>query len=353
MSATECAERRPYRASALYAASAAELRRLYWDERQTLADLGRRFECDPNSVRFRFRKLGVPTRTRAEAIKISSSFINASQEMELQEQYQTGVCSIELAEQTGWSDKAIRNHLSTVIRTKSAALLVAVDCGRKRTASPRLRRDLFEHDLTADSAWVLGLIYGDGNVCFEEDRGAYTVAVTGSRVVCELVKKIVGVGSEPKYDPRTRTTYCLRWGSKRMALSLRRYHLYGGPKARLLRLPDEVPETMFPHFLRGLWDADGGWFLQPKGQRPVAHLASASAALVEQVQERFGGKIYRSLRTDKKACTLPQYKLTLRVGESAQLKDVLHRDSGPTNRCPRKYLLCHDRNARTSLMKVA
>lgn len=119
---------------------------------------------------------------------------------------------------------------------------------RKYTVDPTV----YERGLTADSAWLMGVIVGDG--CVIRKHGVVQgLEVCGDEDVCRKAAVILGSNHPVKHLQGG--CYALRVYSRRLGRSLAA-HGIGPAKTETVRLPS-IPDDLVSHMVRGYWDADG------------------------------------------------------------------------------------------------
>lgn len=104
---------------------------------------------------------------------------------------------------------------------------------------------------TPQSAWLWGLIYGDGWVRPRE------VWLSGTEEVVSKARTLCG-GESKIYERKWCFTVSLG-GVELVEIAERMVGLVPGPKSGTIRWPLSMPAELDPHFARGLWDSDGGW----------------------------------------------------------------------------------------------
>lgn len=250
--------------------------------------------------------------------------------------YSEGLSSNDIGKRLGRTGRTVRTHLRSrgLMRGQAQALRLAVERGKIRKRS--LREDFFEV-LTPASVWLLGLLYGDGHVQIIPGR-QYGVTLAGSQEVCQ--KSLLLLGSDASLVKCSQNGW--RWTvySKALVGSLARWGLTGGNKALSMRYPSDIPPWVEGHFIRGLWDADGGWRL--RGKSLDASYVSHSEGFIQDLQERVGGKIHVQVHKKVKPGAVG-YTLRLRVGETASLVRRIYADAPAPIRCDRKYRLAAGR----------
>lgn len=142
--------------------------------------------------------------------------------------------------------------------------------------------EVFERPLVAETAWVLGLIVGDG--CITQRGGVVqAVDLVGDEDVVQKAAVILGSNASSKHLKGG--CYNIRFFSPRLAQSLVTRGITPA-KAHTVPWP-EVSGALERHFLRGLWEADGCVTHNDSyGKRRVAlSMTSCSKSLMDRVLE--------------------------------------------------------------------
>ena len=319
--------------------TAQELHQAYWVEGFNLVALGERYGKSPGTVWGWFKKLGVPTRNAKEMCANQARAVTADEIDRMVRRYQEGLSSNDIGKEFGRDGRLIRTHLKRagVLRThvKAVQLLRKI----RRTA---LNEDFFQI-LTPSSAWVLGLIFGDGHVQRIEGK-SYSIVLVGEEQVMTEAAKHVGHNREPKrvkQKGKELNVWKVLWCSKKMVYSLEKYGLTGGNKSRTMRWPPNISGKLFPHFIRGLWDSDGCW--RRRGNCLQANYTSASAGFIDDLNvvlktKGFDPKV-RSYQTALNGKLFSCNQLSLRAFDSRRLSAWLYRNTTPSLRCEKKYLV--------------
>jgi hypothetical protein len=131
------------------------------------------------------------------------------------------------------------------------------------------------------------VMWGDGNVYPPENRIGVVGALSTTTKVADLWKlpKRPRQVTDQGYETFVR--------DKQFALWFREMYAIGGPKAATLKWPQDMPEELDVHFIRGLWDSDGHLRGEPRKYRdgrtyayPRAKYSSICESFVVEVRGR-------------------------------------------------------------------
>jgi len=313
---------------------------MYHEEGKTLVELGALYERSPGTVWGWFQRLGIPTRTLKEAAAHKECTVTDKERAIMYALYQDGLSSNDVAEEVGRDGRLVRTHLKNmgVLRGRTEAVRLAVDNGKIRSNDVQVDDYLFE-ELTAGSAWVLGLIYGDGHVRNNAEHYQYMVYLAGTEEVCRKVAKLIGHERGPVPHNQGANCWVLKWSSRRMVKALEATYGISGKKSTRLRLPN-LPEELMGHFLRGLWDADGHW-RQPKPTHSLhTSLTTASIGMVEDLTELLSSRGISvttwSGTTVLKGKKFATNTVRLRSWPTKKFSKWLYEDSNDNIECSRK-----------------
>jgi DNA-binding CsgD family transcriptional regulator len=319
---------------------ALELQRLYWTEGKTLTEIGAFYDRAPGTVWGWFQKLGVPTRSCQTAAQQRPGAVQLAEQDRIANLHAQGLSSSDIGRTLGRDGRLVRVHLANKgpLRDRKTAVRLAVARGKIKTIGRTLNESFFDV-LTPESAWVLGLIFGDGHVMNRSDIGQYGVCLAGSQEVCQKASHLLNPAAKPKKRKNV-NVWTLTCYSRLLVNALALFGLKGGNKAAILRMPD-IPSDLLGHFLRGLWDADGHW--RRVGRHVSAKLTSASEGMVMDLQNLLGGRIHSALVVFKKGPykgrAYQQYQLQLRADETRRFSRLIYEASDDRIRCARKYAL--------------
>ena len=256
----------------------------------------------------------------------------------MQEMYLRGVSPPDIGKKLGRHKALVWAYLKTSgtpMRNHKQAAQVSTHL-RKTT----LDEDFFQA-LTPASAWVLGLIFGDGHVDAVEGH-TYQVSLLGTEQVCSAASVCLGHSSVPKQQGFRSVKWNVwksLWCSKRLVGSLKKYGLNGGSKTYTMRVPPNIPYRVLPHFVRGLMDSDGCW------TRSGKYLSASYTSVSENFIDDLKG-VWTKLGWDPKidvghphlnGKTFISYRLRLGAKYSRELANWLYDESTPGIRCHRKF----------------
>lgn len=183
--------------------------------------------------------------------------------------YLQGLSTRQIADALGISKSAVGGivKVSGISRDRSSSQIF----GCKRTT--RIPSTWSFFSLTSEKAWLLGLIYGDG--CLSNDR--YRITITsGDHDVIDNINHLFGDNlniSSPISTYRIATVY-----SGRLWKELNGNFGLMPNKSRQLCYP-ELPDRMKPHFVRGLLDSDGCWYLDTRNPQKKLKFSYVSLSL--------------------------------------------------------------------------
>ena len=322
-------------------ATAQELHNAYWQQGETLVSLGKQYGCRPSAVWSRFRKLGIPTRNTRESNVLKSRRVTPEEAAQMVELYQQGLSLTDVGNRLGRAARLVGDHLEAAgvpRRSRKEGVRLAVANGKIRTTT---LDETFFRRLTPASTWVLGLIFGDGHIANRPKIGQYQVFLAGTKQVCSAAQVLLGIDKPAKKRP-TADCWILQWSSRTLVGDLGKFGLIGGSKARTMEWPSHLPKRLLPHFVRGLWDSDGGWARRGKHLRANYTCSSIrfTKSLKHMLEARGWSPRFWVHRTKLNGKKFIGYRLELLAEHSRELARWLYCDTTSSLRCERKHRIC-------------
>jgi len=137
----------------------------------------------------------------------------------------------------------------------------------------------FFDTLNEESAYILGLIYTDGNVSWNIEKGYYSLTITAAEKDVKHLEKIRNIISSSKpllYAPKTKS-YRLIVSNKILACKLIRLGVI--PRKSLIVKFPELPKEQLRHFIRGAIDGDGSVRFFKRKRSPYFEIMFCSGSL--------------------------------------------------------------------------
>lgn len=311
------------------------LYRLYHTEGKSLVEMGALYGRSPGTVWGWLKKRGIPTRSVREGVRNRPSTVTEADVERMQELYSKGMSSNDIGALIGRDGRTVRAHLKLVgiMRDRETAVRLAVESGKIRSKDVQVNDSFFD-TMTSASAWVLGLLLGDGHLT-PVDNVMY---LAGTEQVCRNVADLIEHERGPRPHNQGADCWVLRWSSWRMVQTLESLGVKRGAKAKIITFPT-VPDLVLPDLFRGLWDADGGW--GRRGASLRANYACSSKAFVDSMSGVLLSLGWepktREHVTNLNGKEFVGYRIELKAAHSRELAQWLYESSTPEIRCERKY----------------
>ena len=162
----------------------------------------------------------------------------------------------------------------------------------KYTINPNFKENFFENIDTEEKAYLLGLYFTDG--CVRKDSRCdlnYTIHMqlqARDLEMIEKIKDIFQVNNKIYHDKRNnKECYGISFSSRKMAQDLSKYGIIPRKTYETSHLPFEyIPDNLKIHFLRGLFDGDGGFSVDSSYSKDVSFdFASYHFSICEEFQK--------------------------------------------------------------------
>jgi len=230
-----------------------KLNELYHELRMSLTDIGILAGCTRVNVHYKLKKFGLGSRSKADARTLALD---------------KGKISTSRIDPDGIESKVVFQKI-------------------------RFNEDFFK-TWSAEMAYVLGLIYTDGNLHFRKDKSGYELGVLSfGQKDKELVVKCLNLmdcDAKIRYKARkvldntvSGELYYFSIGNNLLAKDLLELGLIPN-KSLSMKFP-EIPEDYLRHFVRGIFEGDGSVYLE-SGRSIRIKLLSGSKQFIEELNQK-------------------------------------------------------------------
>lgn len=166
----------------------------------------------------------------------------------------------------GLSIAKINKQLKTTQENiRQALILSGFEISRCLLKKIKLTIDYFKKIDSPEKAYWLGYIAADG--CVHRHGGKISIVSKDADILPKF-QKAIGATSPVRYretlDKRTRkiySSYSIQICSKQFA-NFVRSHGIDGDKSRNFKFPTHLPKDLWVHFIRGMFDGDGGLMIR-------------------------------------------------------------------------------------------
>lgn len=154
--------------------------------------------------------------------------------------------------------------------------------------------ETFFDEFSETSTYLLGLIYADGNIAWNPEKGYYSLTITASekdKAHLENIRNLLSSTKPLLYAPKTKS-YRLIVNNKNLCQRL--MHLGVTPRKSLTVKFPEIQEIYLRHFIRGVIDGDGNLRYVSRKRSPYFEITIASGSLefckgiVKAIKESLG-----------------------------------------------------------------
>jgi len=298
-------------------ANYAEWQRLYL-EGLSSHDIAKKYEATASTVRRRLTQMGIEMRPVARPLK-TGNYVDDAILAEWRKDYEEGLDTYEIATKAGVASSTVARRFKTA------------GCRNGSNAPAADVLDPFEM-MTPDKAWLLGLLYTDGNIYGNRVRLA-----SNDRDMLEKAQVILAPfgGGSRIIANHVRGSSCeiLQISSVELAEHVKKYGIYAR-KSLTISWPEFLDRVYWSHFLRGVLDGDG--YIGLSGGKLLISYATGSVSFAESIATVIGEVIdYKpSLWKHKK---WNSYQVGLYSAKAKTFGAWLYHASEDKNRMNRKY----------------
>jgi predicted DNA-binding protein YlxM (UPF0122 family) len=261
-----------------------EIKRLYWEDKLSLAEIGKRF-CVDRAVVFGYMK---------------------------------------------------RHKIST--RNKSRARKLAADEGRLSIALYEVNEKFFSK-WSAKMAWVLGCIFADGNI-HPQAQGTYCLSISSKDTsLLQNIKNAMN-STHPIKKVVHKQWFIYRLFITRPQINNDLSQLGITPRKSLTISFPKIPYSFLPHFIRGVFDGDGSVFFEPRSKKSPLRVSfvSGSKAFMSTLETKLcmhAGLSKRIIYETHLENT--SYYIRYSHQDSLKFFNYIYEDADETIRLERKY----------------
>lgn len=265
--------------------------------------------------------------------------VGAAEALDFRRRYGGGASLEQVARAVGRSVETVWRHLRRNGLTRSLREGHALAVATGRAFLPPDPRTWFFNEgffemLTPESAWVLGLVYGDGNISKKNSRLSISCGLDED--IARKVATLLGYRGPLYFESNC---WKLEVNSKRCVASLKALGVIPA-KTYTMTFPT-VLTSVLPHFVRGLWDSDGG--LRRRKQRNgylEMEYTSASRPFVESLRDLIATIVGPTSTVGthwSRKSTRPSFRITYCGPKAATVCAWMYRESVPSTRADRKF----------------
>lgn len=187
--------------------------------------------------------------------------------------------------------------------------------------------------MTAEKAWFLGLIFGDGSI--SKQGYSFTFTSGDKDIICS-VNNILGGGSKV-FDYSTYQT--ISFNSKRLVNELMEIYGLTPNKSKTMKMPFLGDENLVSHFHRGLLDSDGCFSFDTRCSKKklIYTYVTMSLDFAEAMVEDFRSFCHVSKGRSIGKTGKGAYQIRYSNQDAISIAEWIYNDSSATNRGKRKF----------------
>ncbi len=197
----------------------------------------------------------------------------------------------------------------------------------------KCNESFFENINTEAKAYFLGLMYADGCIC-EQKIGQNRININlkyHDKHILETFKKHLEYtgkltfteNSKKKLKFNIQDQYRLRISSNKLCNDLSK-HGCTPRKTFTLKFPTTVPEHLLRHFIRGLFDGDGGVYSKIKGRNKFTPIFRFQITGTYNICEGINQLFFKLFNFKPLKLTFHKNSYTYALGGSYQIKQIFH-----------------------------
>jgi LAGLIDADG-like domain len=286
--------------------------------------------------------------------RIGTRLANPITKEELEQRYLSGQSLNDIARHYNCTRQYIHKLMRQyrfVRRSNQEARILSIEQGKVVYASEvhspgssivlqrRMVDESFFKTWTPAMAWVLGVIYTDGNL--HKTPGAVG-RVSIAQKEPELLQKVLVLmksNAKVSFSPKrgiAGALYTIRIHNAEIYADLQRLGLTPA-KSLTLQFPDIPPDCVL-HFVRGCWDGDGSVYVEKRNNIPCASYVSGSKDFIERLVGHLVNLglpnriIHKTVRSET-----PSYYFRYTRGQCTKLFHVLYDDVDASMYLSRKH----------------
>lgn len=285
------------------------------EEGTPLKQIAKELDVKYRTLLANLKKTGLYVPTRKKAVEVTPEMVNQMKEM-----FNQGITFKDIAKSLGVTHSTIRvnlikegihspNHygwtdeekkylqklydegmssreIAKLYSSSKNRILDALDETREPSSYRKydLDQNAFENITTQEQAYWLGFLYADGSVGSTEH--SITLGLTDKESVeqfREFLKtdRPLYVEERSKENPKWKDNYTLTVHSKKLKKDLIKLGCIPNKTEKLDRVPD-LPEHLYRHFVRGIFDGDGSIW---KSQERFHFSISGYLPFIDKVQD--------------------------------------------------------------------
>lgn len=190
--------------------------------------------------------------------------------------------------------------------------------------------------LNPSKSWILGLIYGDGSL---SSKG-YRIEITSGDD--DIVRKVNRQFGGNLYIACRPTYKVVQINSKRIWMELNtNFNLIPNKANQGLIFPSFSEDKNIPHFVRGLLDSDGSWYLDTRSKRPLLKFSyvSKDEKFVSELRRHIVNYVQVSRNRQGRPNGNNAYEITFSNKDAIAIGHWIYNASVEANRGHRKYAI--------------
>lgn len=256
-----------------------EVLRMHFEEKKSYAEIGELYNKGKDYI-YKLVKTYKGEYNISERLSVYDYLKLTDRLEKVFELYRSGVSMAQIGERYGVTERTVASWLK-----KNDVLI------RLPGVISKIDQDLFEKIDSEIKAYTLGLLLSDGNVSAKSATISITLAQDDGYILEEINERLLGcqgnICIEHFEDIKPRKK--LQFNGKALKQRLASYGCIPCKSRTLAQLPLNIPNELYHHFLRGLYDGDGvcSFYTSRKERRVRIGFCAANREFVEDYQRFF------------------------------------------------------------------